>query len=169
MQRRKMSFQRLSALWKTSDAHIKVTHGSESAYLKKSMDDICFQAELAETSWEYTYVICTGMKRLFAMGVDHQMIIGHNNLLQKLLYLGRDLMQTTPQEHDLFFLGILIELKIYSKWKSIEFYNFILSALKAIKNNLCFVSEKMKLRLLRKLEKYNLALYQEFVAPLSSA
>lgn len=166
---RKMSFQRLSALWQGTNTHIKITHGTESAYLKKSMDDICFQAELAETSLEYAQVICKGMQRLFKMGVQCQLIIGHNNLLQKLLYLGRDLMQTNPKGHDLFYLGILIELKIYSKWKTLEFYKFILSALSAIKGNLSFISNKMKNKLLNKLKNYNETLFIEFVGELSSA
>lgn len=166
---RKMSFQRLSALWEKSNSHIKITHGSENAYIKKSMDDICFQAELAESSLEYAYVICKGMRRLFSTGVHYQIIIGHNNLLQKLLYLGCDLMQTNAKGHDLFYLGVLIELKIYSKWKSIEFYNFLLSALHAIKSNLSFISRRVKEKLLEKLKNYNEILYFEFIRDYSSA
>ena len=166
---RKISFHRLSAMWESSDSHIKITHGSESAYLKKSMDDICFQAELAESSWEYAYVICKGMRRLFQMGIQHQLIIGHNNLLQKILYLGSELMQTNPKGHDLFYLGVLIELKIYSKWKSLEFYNFMLNTLKAIKGNVNFISRRVKDKLLGKLKNYNEALYFEFVGEFSSA
>lgn len=169
MYRKKISVARLRALWKNSDSHIKITHGSENAYLKKSMDDICFQAELAETSWDYAYVICKGMKRLLEMGVPFQSIIGHNNLLQKLLYLGRDLMQTNPTEHNLFYLGVLVELKIYSKWKHKEFYVFLLNALNAIKNKMDFISLKIKQKLIYKLKKYNSTLYDEFFNKLSSA
>lgn len=166
---RKKSFKRLNAMWENSNSHIKITDGTESAYLKKSMDDICFQAELAESSWEYANVICKGMRRLFKMGLAYQKIITHHNLLQKLLYLGRDLMQTNSQGQDLFYLGVLIELKIYSKWKSIEFYTFILSALKAIKNNFKFIGKRVKDKLLLKLKKYNEALYYEMIEELSTA
>lgn len=163
---RKMTFHRLSGMWENSDSHVKHTHTSEDAFLKKSMDDICFQAELAVSSLEYTQVICKGMKRLLGMGVGHESIIGHKNLLQKLLYLGRDILQSNHKGEDLFYLGVLIELKIYSKWKSIEFYSFILNALKAIKGKLSFISKKVKEKLFAKLKVYNESLYLEFIEDL---
>lgn len=168
MYRKKLSSKQLNGLWKNTSS-LKISHGSKSSYIKKSMDDICFQAELAETSWDYAHVICKGMQRLLKMGVPAQIIINHQNLLQKLLYLGRDIMQTSQKTSDMFCIGVLIELKIYSKWKQIEFYEFLLNALKMIKEQKSFVTARLKDKLFNKLKVYNKSLFTEFIEEQSSA
>ena len=91
---RKLSYYRLSSLWSRRDYSFNSTEeDASSAFIKKSMDDICFQAELASTTYEYAEVICLGMERLIAQKVPFSLIQRHHNLFQKLFLLGRDLMQ----------------------------------------------------------------------------
>lgn len=173
-----MSYKRLSSLWKHTDheyqtishtnSFVQSNHHLEHLQ-QKSIEDICIKAELAETNWDYAYSICEGMKNLFEMGVPAGRIIAHDNLMHKLLYLGIDIMQASardsidPKNNDMFYLGVFIEIKIYSMWKVIKFYKFIINALKAIKRKMKFISQSLKKKLLLKLKQLNLEIYQQYL------
>ena len=157
-----MYYKRLSSMWEKPQ-QLRLANNAVQAYYKKSMDDICFQAELAESHWDYAYSICSGMKRLFNIGVDINSIINHNNLMQKLIYLGRDIMQTSNKHLDIFYLGVFVEIKIYSMWQTAEFYSFLVSALKMIKKQARFISTQMKNKLIIKLRNFNPEVYRQYV------
>lgn len=161
--KRKYSYKRLNSLWEKSNSKtINLTYGSAEAYYKKSMDDICFQAELAESNIEYAHAICHGMKHLYKLGVPVEMIQKHHNLLHKLFYLGRDLMDSSKGFNDLFYLGVFIELKIIDKWKEKSFFDFLVSAISGIKKEFVFMSKRICDRLSNELRINNKSLYNKF-------
>jgi hypothetical protein len=160
---RKLSYYRLSSMWSRRNYSFASTEeDATSAFIKKSMDDICFQAELASSTIEYAEAICQGMERLLDKGVPFSMIQRHHNLFQKLMFLGRDLMQMSSPGLDLFYLGIFIELKIDQEWKSSNFYKLVRNSLLAIKKNMTFLAAHLKNKLLYHLQLERPKLHQVY-------
>ena len=161
--KRKYSYRKLNSLWeKKLPTKLALTFGSAESYYKKSMDDICFKAELSESPVEYAEAISEGMLHLFKLGVPVDQIRKHHNLMHKLIYFGRDLMECNRGFKELFYLGIFIELKIIDSWKNIKFFQFIKDALKLIKKELSFISNKLKERLEKELQQTNGKLYGQY-------
>lgn len=146
---RKFTYRRLGNLWKEGSQTPKVSRSTKAAFIKKSIDDVCLQADLAESAWDYSFQICSGMVRLLAMGLSQSDLVTHRTLVQKLLRLGRDIMDYANSDTDFFFLGAFVDLKICSKWRNIEFYRFIVDALKGIKKHLAFFSDRIKKKILK--------------------
>jgi len=149
---RKFTYKRLGNLWKDGSFGPKLSHSGRSAFIKKSIDDVCLQADLSETAHDYSYQICSGMVRLLAMGLRQRELVTHKTLVQKLLRLGRDIMDHAQSDTDFFFLGAFVDLKICSKWRNIEFYRFIVDALKGIKKHMTFFSDRIKDKILKEYE-----------------
>lgn len=143
----------------------KLASGSRGAFIKKSVDDICIAADLSESTWDYSKILCSGMIRLLNMGLEHQELARHNNLVVKLLRLGRDMMECSRSESDLFFLGALVDIKICERWRNVGFYQFVLDALRGIRKHCSFLSEKMKSRIRRE---YRKAFPEDFASYFSS-
>ena len=158
MQKKMSSKSLYLSMWET---HVKDVNevNVESLVLKKSFDDICYKAELAETILDYSFVICNGIKRLIKSGHNINEVLKHKNLMQKLFFLGKDMMESSSTQKDMFYLGAFVELKVYSMWHALEFYNFILNALKMIKKNISFISEFIKQKLVTKLKSHNYELF----------
>ena len=96
--KKRYSYKQLSSLWSNKrskneaiEGRVPLVLGSDTVLFKKAMDDICLEADLAETVEEYTSSICRGMERLINLGVEASEIQKHHNLIGKILYLGRDL------------------------------------------------------------------------------
>lgn len=160
---RKKSYKHLSSLWaKHNPTKPRLTVGTVESYYKKSMDDICLQAELSESSNEYASIICSGMQRLIRMGVQYKHIEEHKNLMLKIIYLGRDIMTTSKSKDDLFYIGVLLDLKIIEKLTSLDFFVFIVNALKGLKKKMNFISNRIKLKLIEDLKISNLSLYLQY-------
>ncbi len=150
---RKFSYKRLGDLWKEGESRPKLSRGGRSSFIKKSIDDVCLQADLSESAHDYSYQICSGMVRLLAMGLGQSELVAHRTLVQKLLRLGRDIMEHAQGNSDFFYLGAFVDLKLCSRWRNIEFYRFLVDALKGIKKHLAFFSERIKNKILKEYEK----------------
>ncbi len=84
------------------------------------------------------------MIRLLRMGLSHRELCSHRALAQKLMRLGRDIMEYAQKDTDFFFLGAFVDLKMCSKWRNVDFYRFIVDALMGIKKYLAFFSKAIK-------------------------
>ena len=115
-----------------------------TSLLKKTIDSICLKADLAEDVNSYTVELIDGVIHLYSLGFRPSEVITHKILLQKLLSLGRDILEKTHQCDDLFYLGAFIDLKITQKWKDLSFYQFLSNALSKISNGIKLFSEKIK-------------------------
>lgn len=151
---RKFDPRHLGNLWKDKPTGIKLVRGKRETFIKKSIDDVCLQADLSETTWDYSYNLCSGMIRLLRMGLSQSELCSHRTLVQKLLRLGRDIMEYAQTDTDLFFLGAFVDLKICAKWRNIAFYRFVTDALKGIKKYLSFFSKALKEKIKREYEDF---------------
>lgn len=158
MQKKMSSKNLFLSMWETHDKDENEVN-VQSLVLKKSFDDICYKAELAETIQDYAFVICNGIKRLIKSGHNINEVLNHKNLMQKLFFLGKDMMESSSTQKDMFYLGAFVELKVYSMWHALEFYNFVLNALKMIKKNISFISDSIKERLIARLKSHNFELF----------
>lgn len=162
---RRYSYKQFSSLWSKGQAQresVPLTYSSEKAFIKKAMDEVCLDAELAEKTSDYTYILCKGMKRLFSMGASPKDVEAHRNLLNKILYLGKDVLESSQKFSELFYLGILIEMKMVTRWRDIAFYTFLVSALKSIMKENRFISKEMKIKLTKLFAKDNTELYRYY-------
>lgn len=141
---RKFSPKQLGNLWKDGASGTDLVQGRRETFIKKAIDDMCLQADLSETTWDYSYHICSGMMRLLRMGLSQKELCAHRTLVQKLLSLGRDIMDYAQSDTDFFYLGAFVDLKICAKWRNIEFYRFVVDALIGIKKYLAFFTKKLK-------------------------
>ena len=130
-----------------------------ASLLKKSIDRICMNADLAESVDVYTQELVDGVVYLYSIGFKPSEIISHSILLQKLLNLGRDILEKTHQDDDLFYLGAFIDLKMAVKWKDLNFYKFLSNALSKITKGIKLFSEKIKIKIS---DEYQLYFPQEF-------
>ena len=115
--------------------------------MKKAIDDVCLSADLSETSWDYSYNLCSGMVRLLELGFSTKEISAHKTLVQKLMQLGRDMMESGKREADFFYLGAFVDMKMATRWRNIAFFKFIMDALLGIKKYMAFFSKKLKERI----------------------
>jgi hypothetical protein len=162
---RRYSYKQFSSLWSKDQVQreaVPLTYSSEKAFIKKAMDEVCLSAELAEKTSDYTYILCKGMKRLFSIGATPKDVETHRNLLNKILYLGKDILESSQKFSELFYLGVLIEMKMVSKWREVGFYTFLISALKSIKKESRFISKEMKIKLTKLFAKDNTDLYRYY-------
>lgn len=166
---RKYSYQRLGNLWKKNSSAPQVVCGSRESYVKKAIDDVCLKADLGETTWDYSYQLCSGMIRLLELGLGHKELCSHPSLAQKLLRLGRDIMENANSDSDLFYLGALVDLKICSKWRNIEFYRFLVNALDGMKRFVAYLSSKIKERIRKDYEEQYPKDYAFYFTPFLAA
>lgn len=162
---RKFSPKQLGNLWKEGPGAPKLAQGARSSYIKKAIDDVCLQADLSDTAWEYSFNICSGMVRLLEMGLGQKELCAHRALVQKLLRLGRDIMDYAQSDTDFFFLGAFIDLKICQKWRNIQFYRFVMDALRGIKKYLAFFSKNLKEKIRKEYQKYYPRDYELYFTP----
>ena len=162
---RKFTYKHLGNLWKDGDRKAKLARGSREGFIKKAIDDVCLQADLSETTWDYSYNMCSGMIRLLSMGLGQKELCAHKTLVQKLLRLGRDIMDYAQSDTDFFFLGAFVDLKICSKWRNIEFYRFVLQALMGIKKYLAFFSKDLKEKIRKEYENFYPRDYEIYFTP----
>lgn len=162
--KRRYSFKQLNSLWshKPSSITIKVNlaQSSETAFLKKMMDEICLDADLAESTSEYALILCRGVVRLYKIGVPVDAIKQHQQIWGKILFLGKDILQNSKPFSDLFYLGLLIEIKVTSKWREPSFFKFLVNALKTVACDLKFMSSKVKEKLIVLFKEKSLELYR---------
>jgi hypothetical protein len=164
--KKRYSYKQLSSLWEShrsssqSSSRIPLSYGSDGVLFKKAMDDICLEADLAETLEEYSLTICQGMKRLIELGVEPQEIQKHHHLIGKILYLGKNLLDGTKRHSEIFYLGIMVDLKIVTRWFDKTFYTFIIKAIKHIVKNIAFISAELKIKLTQSFAKENHELYK---------
>lgn len=168
--KRKYSYKSLSSLWENSS----FTSKQNSSDLKndidfQKMDNLCLKAELATSSSDYAFIICSGMEQLLKTDISIDKIKSHKNLFLKVLYLGKDLMECSSFKSELFYLGTFIELKILEKWRDAKFYIFLLRALKNIRNNFSFLSKRIKEKIIDELETYNSTLHYRYFNHLQSS
>lgn len=162
MKRKTSSFKNYQNLWKDSEslkARSNFIVDRRSSLLKKSIDNICMKADLAENVNAYTQELIDGIIYLYSIGFKPSEIISQGIILQKLLSLGRDILEKTHQDDDLFYLGAFIDLKITSKWKDLNFYKFISNALSKISKGIKLFTEKIKIKIS---DEYELFFPQEF-------
>lgn len=134
-------------LWKDSSprqTHTNFLTNRRSSLLKKTIDSICMSADLTMNVQDYTHEVVDGIIYLYSVGYKPSEIISHNLMLQKLLSLGRDILEKTHQGDDMFYLGAFLDLKMTSKWKDLNFFQFIANALKKISMGIDLFSEKIK-------------------------
>lgn len=162
---RKFSYKHLGNLWKEGPHGPKLTRGSRDSFIKKAIDDVCLKADLSETAWDYSYSLCSGMIRLLEMGLNQKEFCSHKTLVQKLLHLGRDIMDYAQSDTDFFYLGAFVDLKICSKWRNIEFYRFLVDALTGIKKYLAYFSKGLKEKIRKEYQKYYSRDYEVYFAP----
>ena len=163
--KRRYSYKQLSSLWsqgKNSLSTLNLAQSSEKAFLKKAMDEICLEADLAENTTDYTLILCRGMKRLFKLGVPIGLIQGHHLLLGKIFYLGKDLLEGSVRFSQLFYLGMLMDLKMTLKWRDISFFSFIINSIKSILKGVKFISPELKISLIIEFAKESNDLYRQY-------
>jgi hypothetical protein len=100
------------------------------------------------------------MKRLIDLGVDASEVQKHHNLIGKILYFGKDLLDSSKRFSELFYLGMLVDMKIVSKWFDKTFYSFIIKAIKHMVKNVSFISIELKIKLTKSFAKENNELYR---------
>jgi hypothetical protein len=164
--KKRYSYKQLSSLWTDHKVPSKVnsrlplSYGSDEVLYKKAMDDICLEADLAESVEEYSLCICKGMKRLIDLGIEPQEVQKHHNLIGKILYFGKDLLDSSKKYSEIFYLGILVDLKIVSKWFDKSFYSFIIKAINHMLKNVSFISVDLKIKLTKSFAVENNELYR---------
>ena len=95
---RKIPHKLLNSLWtKQDDNDPRFIRGSRENILRKTIDNICMSADMSVTTNEYAMNLCEGMIYLFKSGFKPSDIISHNILLQKLLSLGKDIMDKSVE------------------------------------------------------------------------
>ncbi len=151
---RKINRQRLNNLWSSKDKL------EDKQTLEQCLDELCYQTELAECTWDYAFRFCQGIKKIFSRGVDPNKLKEHKLFTLKLLNLGQDLLECSGPSSDLYYLGGFIELKILDEWKNVKFYEFIVQVLKHIKKKIGFFSKKVKLKIIERIQRYNPELYR---------
>lgn len=160
--KRKYSSKNLSGLWENSTPKMISLKENNPNFNQVQMDDLCSKAELATSLGDYAYIICNGVSELLNCGVEPSVIKSHQNLFQKILFLGKDLMECSNFKSEMFFLGAFVELKILEKWKDLKFYSFMLSALKSIRKNVSFLSKRIKQKVIDDLRLFNFDLYRRY-------
>ena len=162
---RKFSYKHLGNLWKDKATEPELVQDRRASFMKKAIDDVCLQADLSETTWDYSYQLCWGMIRLLKMGATHSELGRHPLLVQKLLRLGRDVMDCAQTDTDLFFLGAFIDLQICAKWRNVAFYRFVVDALKGIKKYLAFFSQTLKKKITKEYSRLYPKDFEEYFQP----
>lgn len=167
---RKIPQHLLKSLWSQNEQKsIKFVRGSRENVLKKTIDNICLSADLSERSDDYAASLCEGMVYLYSVGFKPSDIISHNLLLQKLLNLGRDLMEYSSQDDDIFYLGAFIDIKMTYSWKDLKFFKLILNMIKKLKNMTHVFSHNLRLKISKEFKVYypdDYAIF--FLVPLKS-
>jgi len=158
--RRKFNYSRLYYL---NNRHDTTDSVQEIEFdLQKSLDELCYQTELAECTWDYAFRFCQGIKKIFSKGIDPKKLQEHKLFTLKLLNLGEDLLECSPAHSDLYFLGGFIELKVIDEWKNASFYEFIIEVLKHIKKKVGFFSEQIKQKIVVRIQSYNPKVYRMY-------
>jgi hypothetical protein len=152
---RKIPQHLLQSLWSKQDNQkVKFVRGSRENVLKKTIDNICLSADLSETSHDYATSLCDGMVYLYSVGFRPSDIISHNLLLQKLLNLGRDLMEYSTEDSDVFYLGAFIDIKMTHSWKDLKFFKLLLSMLNKLQKMTHIFTSKIKLKIKQEYQLY---------------
>ena len=167
---RKIPQHLLKSLWSQNDQKsIKFVRGSRENVLKKTIDNICLSADLSERSDDYAASLCEGMVYLYSVGFKPNDIISHSLLLQKLLNLGRDLMEYSSQDDDIFYLGAFIDIKMTFSWKDLKFFKLILNMINKLKNMTHLFSQNLRHKISKEFELYYPDEYAKFfLVPLKS-
>jgi hypothetical protein len=148
----------LRLLWEGESKIARRQH--REVFLKKAMDGVCMQADLMETTLDYAFELCQGMDSLFKLGASYHALKGHHILMQKLITLGRDLMDTSETESDSFYLGVFLELKLMQQWKQKGFFKLVTSLIDRIRLKGAVFSNKIKKKLQRLLNVQQPAMYR---------
>lgn len=162
MKRRGKNYQKL---WSGA----KILYPShEQVYFKKAMDGLCLRADLQETTLDYVRELCLGMHDLSLIGLKSSHFQHHPILLQKILAMGRDLMDQFRVGGDAFYLGIFLELKLVSKWHEKGFFYMIVKMIDRMRQSVGIFSNAMKERLMGMLKDNNPGLYYFYIKPLAA-
>ena len=144
---RRISPKHFANLWLERSREGRPHCTENKSFAKKAIDDVCLNADLSETSWDYSYNLCQGMVRLLELGFSTKEMSSHRTLVQKLMRLGRDMMDSGIKEADFFYLGAFVDMKMATRWRNIAFFKFIMDALLGIKKYMSFFSKKLKDRI----------------------
>ena len=109
---RRISPKHFANLWLERSREGRPHCTENKSFAKKAIDDVCLNADLSETSWDYSYNLCQGMVRLLELGFSTKEMSSHRTLVQKLMRLGRDMMDSGIKEADFFYLGAFVDMKM---------------------------------------------------------
>lgn len=135
---------------------------NDGSYCKKAIDNLCLQADLAETLQEYIIVLCKGMTELIELGIPRSSMLNHQLLLPKLMRMGSDIIEKSPPGGDQFFIGIFIEIKLPSSWFNLKFFKLILGLLRQVINAKLKLGEKVKYKIMQLAKVRSRTLYDKF-------
>lgn len=140
----------------------------EQVYYKKAMDALCLRADLQENVLDYVRELCLGMHDLSTIGLRSKHFQHHPILLQKILSMGRDLMDQFRVGADAFYLGVFLELRLVSKWHEKGFFFMLVKMIDQIRQNAKVFSETIKNKLLNLLKQHNPGLYYFYLKPIAA-
>ena len=131
-----------NSLWKkTASAKI------ESNEMKKVfalIDDFCFKADLCEKFEEHVSTLCEAMEHFLQRNDLRKYLELHPSLKQRILMLGENITENSYRESDLYYLGVLTEMKLKQNWLDQKIYSFVKTALSKILKNGAVISEALR-------------------------
>lgn len=112
-------------LWKDAGVHSSRRIHERPDKATTLIDEICFRADLCETSEGYIQALCEGMIFLIQSNVPLKSIETHRIIKQKIHALPEDILNNSRQGTDQFYVGLFAKLKLKTDWLSVKFYQII--------------------------------------------
>jgi hypothetical protein len=140
------------------------TRNDETFRLQKFIDQYNDSLELEINPKAYAEELIEAMNTLYCSGVSANQIAKNKRFFVKLFNFGQDLIERFWYFNDqYFYLGIFIEIKMPSDWKSLNFFKLLKKIIIKFKSQQEFFSGKIKTLLIKRLKQHRPDLYQSYV------
>jgi hypothetical protein len=119
-----------SKLWGSTT----LSSSSQSKNIQKLITSIDESTDLSTSTQEYAGQIAQGMVKMLSKGLRRSDLVENDKFFEKLMDLGKSIMNGSKSCEDMFTLGMVIETKISKSFLIVKFYKLILRTLGFIKD-----------------------------------
>lgn len=137
-----------------SNMWIQSTRANRELDQTQLLEKLDIESDLTTTTSEYVSTIIDGMISLLEKDLKRSDLVQNEKFFEKLMDLGKSVMNGSKESKDLFTLGMLIESKIRKNFMSLRFYKLIAQSIAYINKNIEIFTESFQRRLREDLRRH---------------
>ena len=117
------------------------------------IETLMLRADLCEDLESYVTTLCNGMEQVLESDALLRVAKKSTHFESKIKRIGRDIIEKSRQETDLFYLGVFASLKLKENWLDKQFYKILAKLLSQVMEKGFQFSEILKRKIKSKLLK----------------